>query len=233
MTASRFPVQLLGAAVLSCAVGAANAQFAFSTLAGANNVAAFAASVNGSIDTFSDLTINTDLGTASLTRTAAGPVPVGYKVSTEADLWTVQASGIGGPALTVNGNADTLTFGSFATPLFAFGIHFYLSDLTPSAVGGGTMSVKARDTGGSTQTFTFTQSSFAVGNAQFLPLLVTVFSIKPLDFVQLVPPAVGANPDVFATVDNVVLAPVPEESTWLMMLAGGAFVLRRVARRRA
>jgi len=29
-----------------------------------------------------------------------------------------------------------------------------------------------------------------------------------------------------------VLSPVPEESTWLMMLAGTALVLRRVKRRR-
>ena len=232
MIASSFPARLIGAAVLSCAVSAAHATFTFSTLAGAGNAATFAASVGGGIDTFSDLTINSDLGVASLARSTAGASSIGYKVSTQSDLFTVQTSGIGGPALTVAGNADTLTFGSFTSPVFAFGLHFYLTDLTPSAVGGGSMTVKATDIGGSTQSFTFNQSSFSSNSQQYLPLLVTLFSSTPLNFVQVIPPGVGANPDVFATVDNVVLA-VPEESTWLMMLAGGAFVIRRVARRRA
>jgi hypothetical protein len=43
---------------------------------------------------------------------------------------------------------------------------------------------------------------------------------------------VGANPNVFATVDNVVLAPVPTPGAWLMMLSGGAVLLRLNARRR-
>lgn len=232
MTARSFPIRLIAAAVLSCAVSAAHATFFFSTLSGAGNAAAFAASVTGGVDNFSDLTINSDLGVASLARVTTGARAIGYTVSTEVDLFTVQASGIGGPALTVNGNADTLTFGSFASPVLSFGIHFYLTDLSPGAVGGGSMTVKAKDTNGLTQSYTFTQSSFNSTSQQFLPLFVTLVSTAPLDFVQLVPPVVGANPDIFATVDNLVLSPVPEESTWLMMLAGSALVLRRVKQRR-
>lgn len=232
MIASRLPVRLLGAAVLAFTVGAAHATFAFSTLSGAGNASAFATSVGGSIDTFSDLTINSDLGVASLTRSTVGARPIGYKVSTEVDLQTVQTSGVGGPSLTVASNVDTMTFGSFASAVYAFGINFYLSDLTPGAVGGGVMKVTAKDTGGLIQSYTFTQSSFSSNSQQYLPLLVTLFSTAPLDFVQLTPPNVGSNPDVFATADNLVLAPVPEESTWLMMLGGGAFVLRRIVRRR-
>jgi hypothetical protein len=43
---------------------------------------------------------------------------------------------------------------------------------------------------------------------------------------------VVANTDSYVTADNVVLGAVPEASTWLMMLAGGAAVLRLGARRR-
>jgi hypothetical protein len=231
MTASSFPVRLIGAAVLSCVVSAAHATFTFSTLSGAGNAVTFAASVSGGIDNYSNLAINTDLSATSLTRTTVGASAIGYTVSTQADLQTVQASDGIGSALTVASNTDTLKFGSFTSDVRAFGINFYLTDLTPSAVGGGLMTVQATDALGATQSYSFTQSAFDNRNAQYLPLLVTLFSSAPLLSVELVPPSVGSNPNVFATADNLVLA-VPEESTWLMMLAGGAFVLRRVARRR-
>ncbi len=93
MTASRFPIQLLGAAVLTWAASAANASMTFATLTGAGNAASFAASVNGGIDTYSDLTINSDLGTASLTRSTSGTSKIGYTVTTQSDLFTVQGSG--------------------------------------------------------------------------------------------------------------------------------------------
>jgi hypothetical protein len=62
-------------------------------------------------------------------------------------------------------------------------------------------------------------------------LFLTLYPRTPLQSAQLTQPSVGANLDALAIVDNFVLSPEPEESNWRMMLAGGAFMLRRVAPR--
>jgi hypothetical protein len=210
---------------------------------GLENVDSFAASVNGSIDTFgrvpglggpSDLTINQDLQVNSLTR-ATGLVTapsIGYTVSTETDLLTIAASGYGGPALTVNGPTDTLTFGVFQSDVRAFGIHFYLSDLASNVIGGTAgLRVIATDLNGVTSgPFTFTQSA---GTNPWQPVLVGITSTAPLVSVQFLAPAGASLSDTaFATVDNLVLSSVPEANTWMMMLVGGAAVLRLGTRRR-
>jgi hypothetical protein len=232
MSVFRLSARLIAAGVLSSALGAAHASFLFSTVSGAGNADAFAASVGGSIDKFSDLTINSDLQASSLSRTALGSAPIGYTVSTESDLFSVQANGVGGSALTVANNTDTLTFSAFTAPVTSFGIHFFLTDLSPSALGGGSMTLVATDSAGASQSYTFTQSSFSNGTQQFLPLLVTLSSSIALQSVQLLPPAVGSNPNVFATADNLVVASVPEASSWVMMLVGGAALFGWTAARR-
>lgn len=247
MIAFRFSHGLIAAAALTCAVGAANATITFATIAGTgtglDNVAAFAATVNGSIDTFgrtpglggpTDLVINQDLNVTSLTRStgpAASPI-VGYTVSTETGLLTIAATSYGGPALSVYGPTDTLTFSGFQSKVVALGVHFYLSDLGFNAVGGTEgLRVIAKDVNGVTSApFTFTQSA---GTNPWRPVLVTVVSTTPLESVQFLAP-VGTSIDAadFPTVDSLVLAAVPETSTWMMMLAGGAAVLRLGTRRR-
>jgi hypothetical protein len=247
MIAFRFSYRLIAAAAMTCAVGAANATITIATIAGTGtgleNVATFAASVNGSIDTFgrtpglggpTDLVINQDLTVTSLTRStgpAASPI-VGYTVSTETGLFTIAATSYGGPALSVSGPTDTLTFSGFQSDVVALGIHFYLSDLGSNAVGGTEgLRVIAKDLNGETSApFTFTQSA---STNPWRPVLVTVVSTSPLESVQFLAP-VGTSIDdaVYATVDSLVLAAVPETSTWMMMLAGVGAVLRLGARRR-
>jgi hypothetical protein len=158
---------------------------------------------------------------------------IGYTVSTETDLFTIAASGYGGPALNVNGPTDTLTFGAFQSDVRAFGIHFYLSNLSGNPIGGTAgLQVIATDLNGATSgPFTFTQSA---GTTPWLPVLVGITSTEPLQSVQFLAPAgASLNDTAYATVDNLVLSSVPEASTWMMTLAGGAAVLRLGARRRS
>jgi hypothetical protein len=228
---SSISLSLRGVAVAAalCAAGAANAAFTFATLTGAGTAATFATNVSGKVDSFNDLIINSDLGTSSLTRSAG---PIGYMVSTESNLYTVQTNGIGGASLTVNGNTDTLTFGSFQADVRAFGVRFFLTDLTYGA-NAGTMKVVATDNLGATQSFTYSQTVNNSTSGPTEPVFLSLKSTIGLQSVQLFPPAVGANPNVFATVDNLVLSAVPEPGTWMMMLVGCAAMLRTAARRRA
>jgi hypothetical protein len=231
MIVSNFPVRLVGAAALACAASMAHAAFTLTTASGAGTAAAYVASFpagTAALDSFDDLIINSDLGTASLNR-AAGVF--GYTVSTQTDLQTVQTNGIGGASLTVNGNTDSLTFSNFNWSVYNFGARFFLTDLTYGA-NAGLMTVRATDVNGLTQDLTFTQSVGSSTNAAVEPIFFKLASGVALQSVELIAPAVGANPNVFATVDNLVLQAVPLPSTWLMMLTGGAFVLRVASRRR-
>ena len=117
MNVSSFSMRLIGAAVLTLAASAANAAFTFSTVATGGNSATtaqtYAASVSGARDTFGDLTINdpVPLG-ASVSRTAY-PGPATYTLSTQVNLYSVQSPGIGGPAVSVENNTDSLLFNNF------------------------------------------------------------------------------------------------------------------------
>jgi hypothetical protein len=134
----------------------------------------------------------------------------------------------------VESNTDTLTFSNFGGAgldgIYNFGASFYLSELNASNAVAGSMSVKATDTAGFVQTFTFAQGS----SGSVATLYFTLASTAALQSVELIAPivAVGTNPNVFATVDNVVLA-VPEPASGLLLLAGlGALGALRVVQRR-
>ncbi len=238
MIAFRFSYGLIAAAAMSCAVGAAHATFTFSavTAPGANSETAAAnyqatlppSGLASGLDKFSDLTIDTSLGAASLNRSIPLPGlnPVSYTVSTESNLFAVQSPVIGGPALQVENNTDTLTFSNFGGhPVFNFGASFYLSELTASNAVSGTMSVKGIDILGYSETFTFSQGVSSGAPTKYFSLESTT----PLRSVQLLGPD---GTSYYPTVDSLVLGAVPEASTWMMMLAGGAVVLRLGARRR-
>jgi hypothetical protein len=246
MTVLKTAVRLAAVATLTIAGSVAHAAYTFTTTAVAGsptniggslvNAAAIAyqaSLVNASgIDSFGDLTIDplTSLGT-SLARTAG---PIGYTASTTTGLYAIQSPGIGGPSLSVDGNADILKFDTFSTGVYNFGARFYLSELNASNVVGGVMTVRATDINGLLQNFTFTQSAVASGlNATEPTLYFRLGSDVALQSVELIAPAVGANPLVFVTADNVVLGTVPLPSTWLMMLAGSGALLRLASRRRA
>jgi hypothetical protein len=236
MSSIQICVRQLAIAAALCATGAAHATFTLSTVAtsGDSSAAAltYSASVNGARDSFSDLTINdpTPLGNAgTLNRTV---LPLSYTLSTQTNLYSLQSPVIGGPAVSVENNTDSLTFSNLligGNAVFNFGASFYLSELTANNAVAGTMSVKATDISNYVQTFTFAQG--ASSNAP--TLYFTLASTVALQSVELIAPVVGANPLVFATVDNVV-ASVPEPETYALLLAGlgtiGATVKRRKAK---
>jgi hypothetical protein len=219
-----------------CATGAAHSAFTLTTLptSGDSNAAAltYSASVNGVRDSFSDLTINdpAPLGTAGALNRAVSSLS--YTLSTQTNLYSVQSPVIGGPAVSVENNVDSMAFSDLlisGNGVFNFGASFYLSELTASNAVAGTMSVKATDVSNNVQTFTFAQGVSSNAPTLYFRLASTV----ALQSVELIAPAVGANPLVFATVDNVV-ASVPEPETYAILLAGlgtiGAVVRRRKAK---
>lgn len=228
----RFPIRLIGAAALFCAVSAAHATMTFATVAtGGNSSTAaqtYQASVGGAWDNFGDLTINdpTPLGTAGvLNRTAVYPGPLSYTVSTQTNLYSVQSPVIGGPALSVENTADSLTFSNFGgvNPVVGirnFGASFYLSELTASnAVAATNMSVKATDVNGLIQNFSFSQGSSGGAATLFFTMASTV-ALQSVEFIA----PLGTS--FYATIDNVVLAPVPlPAAAWLLLTGLGSLGL--------
>jgi hypothetical protein len=178
--------------------------------------ASFAAASAGGIDSYSDLTINTDLGSAAIDRRAGA---FGYRVSANSsDLFVVPVGGTIGLSTTVN--TDSLTFAGFNRAVYAIGGNFYGTSVLGEVVSGG-LTVLVTDINGLSASRTL-----AGGTAGgFVGFTSTV------PFASLVASITTPNTSVYASADNLVLG-VPEPSSWLLMLAGGAVVLRTAARRR-
>jgi hypothetical protein len=224
MTASRFPLRLIAAAALVGAAGASQAAIVVST-----NKTAFVAATSGTsaTDTFGDLTINTYLGALSTARnTQVGPGAYSYNVTSTnngsidlpSDLFVAPVAGT--IALATAWYNDTLTFDGLGS-IQAFGGSFFRTNILGEAAGGN-MTLVATNFGGDVVSFNFAGS--ASGFVGFL----SDSAITSVVLSNNVP-----DTNTYATVDNLVLAAVPEASTWMMMLAGGAAVLRLAARRRA
>jgi len=217
MTLQHNSIRLLAAAAVLCTAGAAQATITF-----VNSVAdpAFA---NRSTDTFSDLTINTNLGTVSLVRTT-GTLP--YVLSTtvdnliESSLYTVPVAGT--RAVSTGFNTDALLFNLLPSTITAFGGNFFATNVLGEFAGNTGLTITVTDVAG----LSFTQAVTPANAAAFSGFVSTI----PLRFasVRITTP----NTNVWATVDNVALVAVPEPGTWSLFLAGGALALRLGARRR-
>jgi hypothetical protein len=243
MNVSSFPIRLIGAAVLTCAASAANAAFTFgwvstgavpNSTTAATTYATTAGLVAPVTDTLGDLTINdpNPLG-KSLTRTVGD---YSYTVSTQTNLYSVQSPGIGGPALSVEINTDSLTFALnnilssssvVGRDVYNFGASFYLSELTAANAVQGVMSVVATDINNNVQTFSFTQTV----NGSSPSFYFRLGSDVALKTVELIAPVVGSNPLVFATVDSVTVGSVPLPAAGWLLVSGlggmGLFKRRR------
>jgi hypothetical protein len=211
MTTISHTMPRLAAAALLCTAGLAHADITAST-----SLASFlAATGGGNTDNFADLTINTGLGTNTLSRAAGS---FGYTASTQTEFFVVPvASAI---ALSTGTYSDTISFAGFTGSVRALGANFYGTNVL-GEVAGGALTVVATDINGlvMTQSLTGGSASGFLGFISDAPLASVVLSMTT------------SNTNVWATVDNVVLSAVPEAGTWLMALLGGAAVLRIVRRR--
>lgn len=200
------------AAVLLGAAATAQA-----TLTTFTNATTFVSLTGASVDGFADLSINADLGTASLPRTAGA---YGYSVQTETGLFTVPvASAL---ALSTGLFSDTLTLTGFSSPVLAVGLNAYGTNILGELTGGA-LTVLATDINGLTRSI-----SLAGGSTSGFAGFVSDTPIASLKLSMTSP-----NTNVYASLDNVAISAVPEPGTWLMLLAGGGVMLRAAARRRA
>jgi hypothetical protein len=210
------PLRHLAIAALLCAAGAANATISFVTTA---TTVPFPTATK---DTFADLPINADLMTLVLTRSAG---PFRYTLGTtfsdavNSGLFTVPAAGTG--AVSTGWYADSLVFTLLSSNVQSFGGNFFGTNVLGEVAGGG-MTLTATDTAGLSLTRTITGGSLT-GFAGFIsdvPLrLITVSMTTP-------------NTNTWASADNILLtSAVPEPSSWMLMLAGGAVALQLGARR--
>jgi hypothetical protein len=198
-------------------LAAACASQAAITVSPATTAATFAAAVLGSIDNFNLLSIGNNVG-PTLSRTAGTQ---GYTLSAQSDMYIVP---VAGTVAVSNGNyIDTLIFNSFGTPVRSFGANLFGTNVLGEAAAGRVTVVVTDSTNA-----TFSTSIVAGSASSFVGFL----SDSPIT--SVVAFMTSPNTNVWTTVDNVVLsAAVPEASTWLMMLAGGAAMLSIAARRRA
>jgi len=146
--------------------------------------------------------------------------PYSYVASASGGLFG--AGSAANPWLSTNLSGATLTFGSFGGGVSAIGGSFFGSDIAGAFLAGQNLTLTAMDSVGASLTQTINnsiQTSF-LGFASTGTLVSLAVSI--------------ANPNAFASVDNLVLAqtaPIPEPETYAMLLAGLA-TLAIVGRRR-
>ena len=219
-----FPInslRVLALAALLCASGASNAVIQF---VGTPNTVPLNTTgpMPASRDTFSDLTINTNLNTLVLSRSLDSfryTVGSTFANPTDSGLYTVAAAGT--LAVSTGWFTDSLIFTLLSTNVLGFGGNFFGTNLLGEATGGG-LTITATDTAGLSLTSTIAGGSLAsfAGFVSDVPLrLISVRMTTP-------------NINVFATADNILVTAVPEPSTWMLMLAGSAVALQLAKRRR-
>jgi len=209
------PPRPLIAITLAAALGAVSST-SHAALTAFTTPASFAAATMApATDTFNLLPI--DFIASPSSRTSG---PYSYVASAPGGLFG--AGSAANPWLSTNLSGTTLTFGSFGGGVSALGGSFFGSDIAGAFLAGQNLTLTATDSVGASLTQTInnsTQTSF-LGFASTGTLVSLAVSI--------------ANPNAFASVDNLVLAqtaPIPEPETYAMLLAGLA-TLAIVGRRR-
>jgi len=209
------PPRPLIAITLAAALGAVSST-SHAALTAFSTPASFAAATMApATDTFNLLPI--DFIASPSSRTSG---PYSYVASAPGGLFG--AGSAANPWLSTNLSGTTLTFGSFGGGVSAIGGSFFGSDIAGAFLAGQNLTLTAMDSVGASLTQTINnsiQTSF-LGFASTGTLVSLAVSI--------------ANPNAFASVDNLVLAqtaPIPEPETYAMLLAGLA-TLAIVGRRR-
>lgn len=200
----------LSLAVLLCSAAAAQADITVYT----DRTAFLAATAMPGVDTYDDLEVI--LYTSPLERMAgayhyrasSGPVSDLYGAGMDGDHW-----------LSTNVRNDSITFSNFSTGVYAVGGNFFGSDISGAFVPGTTMYLSATD-------------GTVTSNATVADSMVNSFlgfvSTTPLTGVTLS----NGGGLYWVTANNLTLAaPVPEPSTYGMLLAGMC-LLGGLARRR-
>lgn len=216
MLSRKVLVQALAVAGLVAATSAAQATITVYT-----SLASFTAALTGpsATDDFTGFDV-TGTTLSPITRTV-GPF---FSYTASAPGGFFGAGSTANPALSTNNAADTITFGSFTGLVNAFGGNFYGTDLSGQFVSGD-ITLTATDANG---TVTQTISGATVGS--FLGFVSSTGLLTDVTLSAVQPVAGGF---MWPTVDNLVLAAVPEPETYALMLAGLGLVGFMARRRRA
>ena len=215
-------LKALSAAAILCAAQASQATITSTT--SATTFANATASGPKGVDNFTNLTINTFL-TGPLSRTAGVYNYSATAGSAAADAFYVLPNA-GNPALSMNVATDPMIFTLTGASATAIGGNFFGSN-NVGEVAGGTLTIVARDMNNNTLSSNFVLSSSTANFIGFLsdaPLLsLTVTAVQP------------ANPSsLWASVDNLTIAQVPEPVSAVLMLGGlGIFGLANLRRPRS
>lgn len=207
--------QALAAAGLMFAASAVQAQISVFTSLAAFNAAVFAPGT----DTFDGFSI-TGATPSPLNRNAGS-----YSYTVESDGGFFFGAGtFANPALSTNTATDLMTFLNFGSGVSAFGGNFYPTDINGQFIAGD-VTLVITDGSGASVTRTITGAS----QSGFLGFVSSSGSLQQVTLAAVQPAAGFAWP----TVDNLVLAAVPEPETYALMLAGLGLIGFMARRRRA
>lgn len=241
MTSRHICLKATAAAVLIGLAGASNAAITVYTTS-----ATFATAVSSGAgptgnDTFSDLTINTPVAGPLLRTTGAGGssgaanIPLGYagtpatgssynyRISTSPDgLYVIPSAG--NPALTPSTSTDSITFDQFNGAIRGFAGNFFGSNQYGEGFSGAIKVVVSDLNSGTPVTRTISPSSLSAGFLGFV-------SDSMITSVVVSVGTQNASLTIWPSIDNVILAGIPEPGTYAL-LAAGLGVVGFVARRR-
>lgn len=183
--------------------------------------ASFMAAIGASAtDTFDDLTPGAALPAGPLARNAGG---ISYEVSSGPASNIMFGAGTSQDAwLSTNNANDRLTFASFSPGVYAAGANVFGSDSSGDYLDKGIIFIRA-----SNGVDTSTKFKLKAAETTFFGFVSDI----PLTMLEVQMISGQANP-AWPTVNNLILAAVPEPETYAMMLAGLAAIGFMARRRR-